>query len=58
MRRHYRNLHLWTDRRGQTGPECERQQKPVAIQYIRLENEGWVREDLPEPVESGFEDPA
>ncbi|MGW2250056.1 phage tail protein [Kitasatospora sp. NPDC001660] len=30
----------------------------VAIQHIRLENEGWVREDLPEPVEPSFEDPA
>ncbi|GAA2014971.1 phage tail protein [Catenulispora yoronensis] len=30
----------------------------VAIQHIRLENEGWVREDLPEPPETGFEDPA
>ncbi|MFD9894245.1 phage tail protein [Amycolatopsis sp. NPDC058986] len=30
----------------------------VAIQHIKLENEGWVREDLPEPPEVGFEDPA
>lgn len=30
----------------------------VAIQHIKLENEGWVREDLPEPVETSFEDPA
>lgn len=30
----------------------------VAIQHIKLENEGWVREDLPEPPEISFEDPA
>jgi phage tail-like protein len=30
----------------------------VAIQHIKLENEGWVREDLPEPVENSFEDPS
>jgi len=30
----------------------------VAIQTIKLENEGWVREDLPEPEETTFEDPA
>jgi phage tail-like protein len=30
----------------------------VAIQHIRLETEGWVREDLPEPPDVGFEDPA
>lgn len=30
----------------------------VAIQHIKLENEGWVREDLPEPPETSFEDPA
>ncbi len=30
----------------------------VAIQHIKLENEGWVREDLPEPPEVSFTDPA
>jgi phage tail-like protein len=31
----------------------------VAIQHIKLENEGWVRDDaLPEPPEVGFTDPA
>ncbi len=30
----------------------------VAIQHIKLENEGWVREDLPEPPDASFEDPA
>jgi phage tail-like protein len=30
----------------------------VAIQHVKLENEGWVREDLPEPPDIGFEDPA
>jgi len=29
----------------------------VAIQHVKLENEGWVREDLPEPPDIGFEDP-
>ncbi|MCM6776643.1 phage tail protein [Nocardia sp. CDC159] len=29
----------------------------VAIQHIRLENEGWVREDLPEPADVSFTDP-
>ena len=31
----------------------------VAIQHIKIENEGWVREDLPEPPDDpGFTDPA
>ncbi|WP_158892895.1 phage tail protein [Amycolatopsis anabasis] len=30
----------------------------VAIQHVKLENEGWVREDLPEPPDVNFEDPA
>jgi phage tail-like protein len=30
----------------------------VAIQHIKLENEGWVREDTQEPADSTFEDPA
>lgn len=29
----------------------------VAVQHIRLENEGWVRADVPEPAEVGFTDP-
>jgi phage tail-like protein len=30
----------------------------VAIQHIKLENEGWVREELPEPEDNSFDDPA
>ncbi|RZQ59324.1 phage tail protein [Amycolatopsis suaedae] len=30
----------------------------VVISHIKLENEGWVREELPEPTETAFEDPA
>jgi phage tail-like protein len=30
----------------------------VAIQHVKLENEGWVREDVPEPPDVSFEDPA
>jgi phage tail-like protein len=30
----------------------------VLIQHIRLENEGWVREEFDEPADNEFEDPA
>jgi phage tail-like protein len=30
----------------------------VAIQHIRLENEGWVRTQVPEPADVSFTDPA
>jgi phage tail-like protein len=30
----------------------------VAIQHVRVENEGWVREGLPEPDDPSFDDPA
>jgi hypothetical protein len=30
----------------------------VAVQHIKVENEGWVAEQLPEPEDVSFEDPA
>jgi phage tail-like protein len=30
----------------------------VAVQHIKVENEGWVAEELPEPEDVSFEDPA
>ncbi|WP_406641301.1 phage tail protein [Amycolatopsis sp. WGS_07] len=30
----------------------------VAVQHIKVENEGWVAEEVPEPQDVSFEDPA
>ena len=39
-------------------PDLDANANAVAIQHIRVENEGWVREALPEPPDVGFTDPA
>ena len=39
-------------------PDLDANANAVAIQHIKLENEGWERDaDLPEPVETSFDDP-
>jgi phage tail-like protein len=40
-------------------PDLDANANAVAIQHIKLENEGWVRDtSLPAPVDSQFDDPA
>ena len=40
-------------------PELDANANAVAIQYIRLENEGWERDyEVPEPPEPTFLEPA
>jgi phage tail-like protein len=40
-------------------PDLDANANAVAIQHIKLENEGWKRDyEIPEPVEPSFNDPA
>jgi len=43
----------------QATPELDANANAVAIQHIKLENEGWERDiDVPEPAEPQFEVPS
>jgi phage tail-like protein len=54
----YKVFRAWVSE-FQAMPDLDANANAVAIQHIKLENEGWVRDyEVPEPAEPSFTDPA
>lgn len=52
------NVHNCWVSEFQAFPDLDANANAIAIQYIKLENEGWTLEQIPEPTEPVFTDPA
>jgi phage tail-like protein len=54
----YKVFRCWVSE-FQALPDLDANANAIAIQHLKLENEGWVRDtEVPEPAEPGFTEPA